>query len=291
MHDRSMTHRIRRPWWQRLWMRLSNEQQVSIKSYWWSIAVNVSILLIMGLFVVSLPVTDSINLTLSLASSNGDEVTEDIITIEPEAENDEPEPEPEEVEPEPEPQAVHEPEDEAPPEGIEEPADPGDGQASSTPTDLSELTSNAGRISEVERRVASAGGGLDGPIRVSLAFSGDDDIDLHLFYKGKGGEGRRSYGFNGYVYYRKPSCRWGKLDVDSNARDISLYPAENIVFHHAPSQANYTVKIDHYRLRGYPKPTPYVVIVKYGRLKKVFEGSIMPGERMLEICHFSYRHR
>lgn len=285
-----MRYRIRRPLWQRLWMRLSKEDQIRIRSCSLSISVNFSVLLILGLCAFSLPHSEAI--TLILGPSDGDQLTEDTITITPEPEEEEPEeeqPEPEEEEAEPAP--IEEPEDdEPPPEDEGEVADPEAGNAVSAPSQLSDLISDADRVSEIERRVATAGGGLEGPIRISVGFSGDDDIDLHLYYEGQGGRGRHSYPVRGHVFYGKPRCHWGRLDVDANAREVTSYPAENIYFAKAPTKGKYTVRLNHYRRRGRAEPTPYVVIVKYGRLKRVFNGNIMPGQT-LNIFQFSYRHR
>ena len=282
-----MRHRIQRPWWQRLWMRLSKEQQLKIRSYSLSMSVNISVLLILGLCAFSLPHSEAI--TLTLGPGDGREVTEDTITIEPQPEEEElPEPDVQDIEPAAM-EAPDQADEEAPPDNDGEPMDPDSGQMAADPSQLAELDSDAARISEIERRVASAGGGLHGPIRVSLGFSGNDDIDLHLHYEVRGTRSR-SAPARGHVFYRFPRSYWGSLDVDANARSISKYPAENIIFARAPSRGSYQVQLHHYRRRGPAAPTPYVVVVKYGHLKKVFSGNIMPGE-LLDIYRFTYRHR
>lgn len=59
------------------------------------------------------------------------------------------------------------------------------------PSAISELITDQERIAETNLRVAAAGGMLDGPIRVSFNFSGDDDIDLHVQYEELGRSAKR----------------------------------------------------------------------------------------------------
>ena len=146
------------------------------------------------------------------------------------------------------------------------------------------------RIVEMDRRVKAAGGELEGPIRVSLSFSGLHDIDLHVVYEGFEGRPRRQSarrsrqrsnsrsasffqqlgsGNNGrirhHVFYGLARTNHCVLDVDANASSVHPEPCENIVFHKVPRQATYTVYLDHYRTRGFRMPTPYVVVVRNGK--------------------------
>ncbi len=168
----------------------------------------------------------------------------------------------------------------------------------------SELVSMESSISKLEkslvedtnRRVAQAGGKLEGPIRISLAFSGDDDLDLHLKYELPPiRNNRQNFGFNifaptslRHLFFGIPQSEHASLDVDANAQQIMVEPCENIVFHSKPNRTRYYIALDNYTERGIPDKTPYVVVVKYGRKTKVFQGELAPQDRMKEIWDFRY---
>ena len=149
-------------------------------------------------------------------------------------------------------------------------------------------------ISDTERRVALKGGELDGEVRFSLAFEGDDDLDLHVQYH-QMGRARRNIIASGfypllrYIFYRQPRTEHGALDVDSNASSVDPSPAENVVFTKPPALANYVVGIHHFRSRGVVEPTPYVLVVKYGKRKRVFKGTLLPRDGLKVIHQFRYR--
>ena len=156
---------------------------------------------------------------------------------------------------------------------------------------LSDLTSDESRIAETDRRVAAAGGALNGPVRVSLIFSGDDDIDLHVKYQESG---RRSpqMTYNGlgerYIFFGSPQSEHALLDVDANAIEVVPAPCENVIFKSCPRVANYSVAIHHYAQRGRLEPVPYVVVVKYGSMSKVFRGTILPNDGLKLITNFRH---
>jgi len=314
-----MFYRRKMPWWHGIWMRISPEYQKAIVGYYWSTGINVALLVVAAFLCIATPKKqEPITLTISSITSIVDEPSVEIepaVDVPDEPEGDEPEPE-EPQEPEPDQSPIVEPQSEPveAPIAVQEAAESSASQESdpTTPQELSSLTSNEARIQETNRRVAEAGGGLKGPLRVSLSFAGASDIDLHVAYDGFDKESRRKrsrrsnnrfpnpFGFDSYnphangkvfarISYQTPRSNYAQLDVDANARSIVDYPCENILFHDVPRLANYTVFLDHFRHRGQGESTPYVVVVKYGRTTKVFEGEIAPHERMKRIYEFKYK--
>ena len=164
------------------------------------------------------------------------------------------------------------------------------------PSAFSNLQTDSERITETNRRVAAAGGQLEGPVRFSLIFTGDDDLDLHVRYQeiGRAAALRsRSLGFatgfaTSHIFFGNPRSQHAALDVDANARSVVPEPCENIIFLSAPRIANYSVGVHHYMARGVIEPTPYIVVVKYGNRSKVFEGTILPTDGMKMIWQFKY---
>lgn len=300
-----MRLRAKYPWWRRLWQRLRREHQARIMGLYWSLSINLCALLITAMcYFVKKPVPQPLDLTLSITASVQEDEGDDEVTIEPLVE---PEPEPEvepepEPEPQPEPSPQPEPVPESPPAGPDasEPTPVADapptGEAQSTSTtndasDLSHQASDGALEAEIERRVAAAGGNLRGALRVSLGFTGDDDIDLHLLFDGYVVQNRRKFFISDHIYYGHKWNTFGGLDVDANANGVHPFPAENIIFRQAPTKATYRVVLNHFRRRGPTEPTPYVVLVKYGRHKRVYRGTISPGDRNIEICRFNYSYR
>ena len=120
-------------------------------------------------------------------------------------------------------------------------------------------------------------------------FSGDDDLDLHVQYRELG---RRALAFGSPTYqvnYRNARTPHAMLDVDANARSLMREPCENIVFSQVPSSGQYAVWLHLYRIRGPIEPVPYVIVVKYGKRTKVFEGTITQFHGMKPIFNFRYR--
>ena len=157
------------------------------------------------------------------------------------------------------------------------------------PSSIADMQNDEQRIAETNRRVAAAGGELTGPIRVSLIFSVDDDIDLHVQYQAIGRQAAmQRTGFPYHVFFQNPRTEHAMLDVDANANYVVPVPCENIIFRTVPKSGNYIVAIHHYQPRGRIEPTPYVVVVSYGPNTKVFRGSILPRNGMMKIWEFKF---
>lgn len=101
---------------------------------------------------------------------------------------------------------------------------------------------NSATTDAIRERVAKAGGKVDAPLRISLAWQNGDDLDLHTTTKA------------GHVYFSNKSLRGAKLDVDMNAGGIDndVDPVENIVY---PSEdplfekQRLRVEVDNYHKR------------------------------------------
>lgn len=154
-------------------------------------------------------------------------------------------------------------------------------------------------VSETDRRVALAGGNTDGVVRVSLIFSGQDDLDLHVQY----GQTQRApvrHGFRGgqsayskyqfWISYLNRQTIHGVLDVDANSHGIMQHPCENIVFKTVPKNTNFVVGVHHYRRRGADSVAPFVVMIRNGRRKEqIFKGEVRQGQPLHIVQEFRYR--
>lgn len=303
-HSQLSSRRFRRlPFWWRLWLRLSPDQQARAKSISWAASVHFLLIAVLAAISLANPSIVTINLSGALASSDAIETFEllddsDIDELIEEELEELTEQQPSEDEQIKELLDVElpldQPTDELPSDMEAQPA--AALQQVQLPSALSDLTSDQEKISETNRRVAAAGGMLEGPIRVSLIFSGDDDIDLHVQYEEVGRPINRRRNFLGFpmglpifhVFFANPRTHHAALDVDANAVHIAEHPCENIIFRSVPRSANYTVAINHYRARGVIEPTSYVVVVNYGRKNRIFEGSILPQDGTKVLWTFKY---
>ena len=297
--DRRIGYRPpRTPIWKRYWQRLTATQQDRIKSIGWSASLHFVLLAGLATIQIATQVLEQNEIMVMYAN----DLPSDVISLENafDIENFE-EPLLEALEP-----SVHEPLSDLTQISSQLDADSSEfaaeqeeeGAALSGLQPVSEignLQSDEQRIAETDRRVAAAGGALDGPVRISLIFSGDDDIDLHVRYQAIGREDTRSSLFasfgDGYIFYGRPRSEHAMLDVDANAAIVVPSPCENIIFHTVPKSANYTVAIHHYATRGVVEPTPYVIVVKYGKRTKTFKGEILPKDGLKKIWQFRYTGR
>jgi len=275
---------------EQLWNRLTAERQRQVRSWSYSATLNISVLMVLAMCTIHLPSKEPLELTFTMGSF--DDLAEDSITIAPVIDSI---PEPPTVEPPPfEPVPLPEPEIPELPIADLELSDQGDiaaGEPDAEPSSSSDGSpSDADVASETLRRVAAAGGATDVPVAVSLSFSGVDDLDLHVQFQGSHKQKNYRGKARGNIWFRYPKSRFGRLDVDANARNIARHPCENIAFAFPPQQAKYKVMLHHYKLRSRKRSTPYIIVVKYGHKTDVYRGAIRPGE-MLNICEFQYRHR
>jgi len=120
------------------------------------------------------------------------------------------------------------------------------------------MTNTDGDISESWEKEVSMHNVGTGQLQISLSFSNDKDVDLHLI-EPEGGE---------HIYYgNRTSDNGGQLDLDSNAGcSIDGINNENITYgedaHIAPG--TYKVYVDMYSNCDASIATDYVVTVTYG---------------------------
>lgn len=163
-----------------------------------------------------------------------------------------------------------------------------------TVSGLASLGNDELRIAEADRRVGAAGGNLKAPIRVSLLFDGDDDIDLDLQYRIlKTTRDRVDIDrlFEPHINFMFRTNLHGALDVDANAHHIVPRPCENIVITDPPLLAEYTVRASLFRVRGDRTATPIIVMIRYGDKTRVFKEVITPGERSKTIHSFRFARK
>ena len=164
-------------------------------------------------------------------------------------------------------------------------------QAATVPTALASLGNDELRIAEADRRVGAAGGNTQAPIRVSLLFDGDDDLDLDLQYRIlKTTRDRVEIDrlFEPRINFLLRTNPHGALDVDANALRVVPEPCENIIITDPPLLAEYTVRVSVFRYRGDRTATPMVVMIRYGDKTKVFKEQLTPGQRSKTIHTFRF---
>jgi hypothetical protein len=98
---------------------------------------------------------------------------------------------------------------------------------------------SGGVADSMKEKVRNAGGKVDGPVRISLAWYSHDDLDLHL----KESE-------HHIHYARKAQGVWA-LDVDANSPSVVkiLDPVENIAASSLPNKGEYLVEVNNYTAR------------------------------------------
>ena len=153
---------------------------------------------------------------------------------------------------------------------------------------MAEPPSDAVSISEMDRRVANAGGQLEAPIRISLMFDGRCDLDLHLKYTARHQASDRRLSQVHHIFYGQSRSPHGTLDVDANATHIMPEPCENIVMTSLPYRGNYTVGLHYYRARKCPAATDYTIIVKRGNSTRVYRGTLSPNDGIKTITQFRH---
>lgn len=296
---KAVRRRKQSSFWQRQWQRLTLEEQAKLRSMAWSASIHLLLIAVLATLGFATPMLQSTELTGEFAGEGRNDELDamlepdiaEMIIQEVESLSDM------NVE-----ALVPEPGLAPTLAALELPDSPTESEEGAAVSELAgmsnqvhaigELKSDAARIAETDRRVAAAGGALQGPVRVSLIFSGDDDIDLHVKYEELGRAIPRLNFLNmnsqGYIFYGRPRSDIALLDVDANAHAIMPDPCENIIFESCPRVAHYSVAIHYYAQRGPIEPVPYIVVVKYGSTSKVFKGTILPKDGLKVITNFRY---
>lgn len=125
-------------------------------------------------------------------------------------------------------------------------------------------TYNGNVTDSIVARVRAAGGKTDGVLRVSLAWSNTDDLDLYC--RMPDGE---------EIYYANKS---GILDVDANAPHSvkTATPVENMNFK-SVEDGDYRFYVKNYQSRG-GQPPGFIIEVAYGGQVRQYQSHISPAE-------------
>jgi len=128
-------------------------------------------------------------------------------------------------------------------------------------------------------RVAKAGGSVTGDIGISLSWSVDCDLDLHVITPNKN-----------KIYYQAKQKDGGVLDVDvtscSPSANCNPAPVENVAFE-GPNvnPGDYEVRVNVYSANG-KSNIEYSVVVKAGDTMKVFHNTISGGTATVATLHY-----
>jgi hypothetical protein len=137
---------------------------------------------------------------------------------------------------------------------------------STTPGSQKTASPGKGGGGEIERRLAGAGA-QTGQIQISLAWDSSDDLDLHVLDPN-----------NEKIWYsHKRSRSGGVLDVDMNARAITLRPVENVFWANGRApRGKFRVKVVCYKYRGRNgTKVPFRVRMKIdGRVLPIWSGFV-----------------
>jgi hypothetical protein len=93
----------------------------------------------------------------------------------------------------------------------------------------------------VKERVKSAGGKVDGFLRISLSWKNLDDLDLHVYEP----DGREVY----YANRTAINPYGGSLDVDMNVSEAVENAVENVCYSQCPRDGVYKVVVNNFRNR------------------------------------------
>lgn len=130
----------------------------------------------------------------------------------------------------------------------------------------------------LKEKVKTAGGKVDGVLRISLEWFDRDDLDLHVHEPNKN-----------HIYFGNPQSRTGgHLDVDMNAHSIVKNPVENIIYPHGSPipDGNYTVIVNNFNERSSGKKE-FSVEIEYKGEIFTFSAPSPTVRRDLTVANFS----
>lgn len=115
---------------------------------------------------------------------------------------------------------------------------------------------------DMKRRVEAAGGRYENVwMRVSLAWEGPTDLDIHCLIKRESENTHKTY--SDHIYYNSKNGFYnlGTLDVDANGGHVTSYePVENIYFQKEIPDGSYQFVVQNYEQRGaMGVPTPFTI--------------------------------
>lgn len=129
-------------------------------------------------------------------------------------------------------------------------------------------------------KVKSAGGKVEGVLRISLEWFNFNDLDLHVIEPNKGH----------ICFHNKRSVTGGHLDVDMNAMSsVTRSPVENVIYPYGCKieEGEYTVYVHNYAYREAIKPESRVEIECNGETYE-FSCAEIPYQKQVMITKFTY---
>ena len=131
----------------------------------------------------------------------------------------------------------------------------------------------------LKEKVKSAGGKVEGILRISLEWFNHNDLDLHVLEPNK----------NHICFHRKVSSTGGHLDVDMNAHSVTRAPVENVIYPYGCKigEGEYTVVIHNYNRREGISPESKVEIECNGETYN-FSCAEIPHQKEVIVTKFTY---
>ena len=140
---------------------------------------------------------------------------------------------------------------------------------------------NNGVADSIREKVKSAGGKVDGLLRISLAWDTTSDLDIHVREPNPGT----------HIHFgnKRSSRTLGELDLDMNVSGETRTPVENVLY---PYNANliegkYLVQVHNFANRETTKN--YTVEVEFGGEGYIFDSTrIISPKEYVDVVSFSY---
>ena len=143
---------------------------------------------------------------------------------------------------------------------------------------------NNGVADSIREKVKSAGGKVDGLLRVSLAWDTYNDLDLHIIQPAP--RQRIYYG------YKRCHTSGGQLDVDMNVSPDTRTPVENIIYPYSANmrEGAYQIQVHNFTHRELTKN--FTVEVEFNGEVYTFESDrfISPKE-FVDVATFTYTQK
>lgn len=132
----------------------------------------------------------------------------------------------------------------------------------------------------LKEKVKSAGGKVEGDLRISLEWFNYNDLDLHL----------EEPGGNKIAFYQKKSLTGGQLDVDMNMTPTTRSPVENIIYPYGSKIKDgvYNIVVNNYNYRENVTPNFTVEVECQGEVFTFNYNELLTHQRSIRPIEFTY---
>lgn len=139
----------------------------------------------------------------------------------------------------------------------------------------------------IKEKVKTAGGRVDGELRVSLAWHNHDDLDLHIHEPLVGTQPCKIW------FGQKLSITGGHLDVDMNVNPTTREPVENVIWPGgtAMREGIYQVEVNQYTHRESIDTGFTVEIECQGQLLTFNYDKMVRSKETIQVAQFSYSRK